>query len=172
LDKDTSGLIVAAKTDRGRNALLAQWAERAVEKTYLALVSGRIEEDEATIDAPIGRDPKHRQRMAVTPQGRPAVTHVRVVERFARATLVEARIETGRTHQIRVHLAFIGHPVVGDPVYGRPRAGDPPLNRQFLHAAALALELPDGRRMRWAAPLPGDLTQALGWLRDDPARQA
>lgn len=166
LDKDTSGLIVAAKTDRGRGVLLSQWADKSVEKTYIALVSGVVAENEATIDAPIGRDPQNRQRMGVVRGGRPAVTHVRVLERFPDATLLEVQIDTGRTHQIRVHLAFIGHPVVGDAVYGRPRLADPDLDRQFLHAAVLALDLPDGRRVRWTSALPPDLASALHELRD------
>jgi 23S rRNA pseudouridine1911/1915/1917 synthase len=165
LDKDTSGLIVAAKTDRGRGALVAQWADKSVEKTYLALASGVMKENEATIDAPIGRDPKNRQRMGVVRNGRVAVTHFRVIERFPDATLLEVHIETGRMHQIRVHLAFIGHPVVGDAIYGRPRPTDPDLDRQFLHAAALALDLPDGRRMHWTSPLPADLQAALDEIR-------
>ncbi len=144
LDKDTSGLIVAAKTDRGRTSLVSQWEDRAVEKTYLALVSGSAEDEEAIIDAPIGRDPKNRQRMAVVRSGRPAVTRFHVVERFPDTTLLEVSIETGRTHQIRVHLAFIGHPIVGDHVYGRTRPTEPQLDRQFLHASALAFQLPDG----------------------------
>ena len=106
LDKDTSGLIVAAKTDRGRTSLVSQWEDRAVEKTYLALVSGSVEDEEAIIDAPIGRDPKNRQRMAVVRSGRPAVTRFHVVERFPDTTLLEVSIETGRTHQIRVHLGI------------------------------------------------------------------
>jgi 23S rRNA pseudouridine1911/1915/1917 synthase len=167
LDKDTSGLIVAAKTDRGRTSLVNQWAEQSVEKIYLALVSGAVGENEATIDAPIGRDPKNRQRMAVVRSGRSAVTHFRVVERFPEATLLEVKIETGRTHQIRVHLAFIGHPVVCDGVYGRSQETDPHLVRQFLHAAALGLDLPDGRRMRWTSPLPDDLVKALEAMRTD-----
>jgi 23S rRNA pseudouridine1911/1915/1917 synthase len=165
LDKDTSGLIIAAKTDRGRTSLVEQWADQSVEKTYLALVAGVVEENEATIDAPIGRDPKNRQRMAVVRNGRPALTHFRVVERFQHATLLEVSIETGRTHQIRVHLAFIGHPVIGDTVYGKPRDTDPPLERQFLHAAELALDLPDETRMHWSAPLPDDLSGVLERLR-------
>jgi 23S rRNA pseudouridine1911/1915/1917 synthase len=165
LDKDTSGLIVAAKTDRGRTTLVAQWEDRSVEKIYLALASGSVSDAEATIDAPIGRDPKNRQRMAVLRSGRPAVTRFRVVERFANATLLEVSIETGRTHQIRVHLAFIGHPIVGDQVYGRPRPMDPELDRQFLHASALAFQLPDGAVARFEAPLPDDLRAVLEQLR-------
>ena len=165
LDKDTSGLIVAAKTDRGRTSLVTQWEDRAVEKTYLALVSGSTEDEEAIIDAPIGRDPKNRQRMAVVRSGRPAVTRFHVVERFPDTTLLEVSIETGRTHQIRVHLAFIGHPIVGDHVYGRTRPTEPQLDRQFLHASALAFQLPDGTALRLEAPLPGDLQAVLEELR-------
>lgn len=165
LDKDTSGLIVAAKTDRGRTSLVTQWEDRAVEKTYLALVSGSTEDEEAIIDAPIGRDPKNRQRMAVVRSGRPAVTRFHVVERFPDTTLLEVSIETGRTHQIRVHLAFIGHPIVGDHVYGRTRPTEPQLDRQFLHASALAFQLPDGAALRLEAPLPGDLQAVLEELR-------
>jgi len=164
LDKDTSGLIVAAKTDRGRTTLVSQWEDRTVEKTYLALVAGSVADEEATIDAPIGRDPKNRQRMAVLRSGRPAVTRFHVVERFPDATLLELSIETGRTHQIRVHLAFIGHPIIGDQVYGRPRAMHPQLDRQFLHASALAFQLPSGARLRLKAPLPDDLQAVLEQL--------
>src|SRR5918995_1554320 len=165
LDKDTSGLIVAAKTDRGRTALVSQWESRSVEKAYLALVSGSVADEEAIIDAPIGRDPKNRQRMAVVRSGRPAVTQFRAVERFPDATLLEVSIETGRTHQIRVHLAFIGHPVVGDQVYGRARLTDPHLDRQFLHASALGFQLPNGEALRLEAPLPDDLRAVLEELR-------
>src|SRR5215204_5465168 len=165
LDKDTSGLIVAAKTDRGRMALVGQWETRSVEKSYLALVSGSLMREEATIDAPIGRDPKNRQRMAVVRTGRPAVTHFHVVERFPDTTLLEVSIETGRTHQIRVHLAFIDRPIVGDQLYGRARPTDPHLDRQFLHASALAFQLPDGTAVRLEAPLPDDLHAVLEELR-------
>jgi 23S rRNA pseudouridine1911/1915/1917 synthase len=165
LDKDTSGLIVAAKTDRGRTSLVTQWEDRTVEKTYLALVSGSVEDEEAIIDAPIGRDPKNRQRMAVVRSGRPAVTRFHVVERFPDTTLLEVSIETGRTHQIRVHLAFIGHPIVGDQTYGRTRPTEPQLDRQFLHASALAFQLPDGAALRLEAPLPGELQAVLEELR-------
>src|SRR5215204_2957600 len=165
LDKDTSGLIVAAKTDRGRTSLISQWEDRSVEKTYLALVVGSVADEEAIIDAPIGRDPKNRQRMAVLRSGRPAVTRFRVIERFPNATLLEVSIETGRTHQIRVHLAFIGHPILGDQLYGKPRRTDFQLARQFLHASALAFQLPDGARLKLEAPLPNDLQSVLEQLR-------
>ncbi len=166
LDKDTSGLMVVAKTDRARNALVAQWNDRSVRKGYIALVSGVVVDDEATVDAPIGRDPAQRQRMAVTARGRRAVTHFAVRERFPTSSLLDVEIETGRTHQIRVHLAFIGHPVVGDPVYGRRRGAgesgnEPQVSRQFLHAAKLGLRLMDGREVTFEAPLPPDLAQVL-----------
>ncbi|MCC6315806.1 MAG: RluA family pseudouridine synthase [Thermomicrobiales bacterium] len=166
LDKDTSGLIAIAKTDRARTVLVPQWEERTVRKTYLALVAGDVPEDEATIDAPIGRDPAQRQRMAVQRTGRLAITHFRVLERFGDATLLEVDIETGRTHQIRVHLAFIGHPAIGDAVYGRgTMLRGVMLDRQFLHASTLGFKLPDGRTMVFSAPLPGDLRSALDALR-------
>ncbi len=165
LDKDTSGLIVAAKSDRGRTSLVSQWESRRVKKDYVALVAGSIVEDEATIDAPIGRDPKNRQRMAVVRGGRPAVTHFRVRERFADATLLDVVIETGRTHQIRVHLAFIGHPVVGDRAYGQKDPTEMTLERQFLHASGLEFQLPDGRQVSFSAPLPADLQAVLDTLR-------
>lgn len=176
LDKDTSGLIVAAKNDRARNSLVAQWEARTVEKRYIALIHGLLEEEAVTIDAPIGRDPMQRQRMAVIPAGRNAVTHLRAVERFRNAdlTLVDAEIETGRTHQIRVHASFIKHPILGDEVYGRPRADgkrtDSRVRRQFLHAAVLAFDLPNGTRARFEAPLPDDLSKALGRIRQDDQR--
>ena len=174
LDKDTSGLMVVAKTDRARNALVAQWNDRTVRKGYVALVNGRVEPNEGTIDAPIGRDREQRQRMAVTAKGKPAVTHFTVRERFARSTLLDVEIETGRTHQIRVHLAFIGHPVAGDQVYnpakGRGRAGqEVRVPRQFLHAARLGFRLPDGRAVAFEAALPPDLDLVLRELRGTAA---
>ena len=173
LDKETSGLMVVAKTDRARNALVAQWNDRSVRKGYIALVSGVVEDDEATVDAPIGRDPAQRQRMAVITRGRSAVTHFAVRERFPTTSLLDVEIETGRTHQIRVHLAFIGHPVVGDSVYGRRRGAgaspdEPRLPRQFLHAAKLGLRLMDGQEVTFESPLPPDLAQVLGELRVEP----
>ena len=169
LDKDTSGLIVVAKTERGRVALLRQWADRSVEKRYLALAHGSRAEDEATVDAPIARDPAQRNRMAIVATGREARSHVRVKERLGEATFVEVAIETGRTHQIRVHLAFIGNPVVGDAVYNRfkGRAGGTKsiAVRQMLHAAQLTFDTPDGKRLELVAPLPGDMTQVLDAFR-------
>src|SRR4051812_1908398 len=165
LDKDTSGLIVAAKSDRGRTSLVSQWESRRVKKDYVALASGSIVESEATIDAPIGRDPKNRQRMAVVRGGRPAVTRFQVRERFDEATLLDVEIETGRTHQIRVHLAFIGHPVVGDRVYGQTDLAGLTVGRQFLHASGLEFQLPDGRAASFASPLPADLQAVLEALR-------
>ena len=165
LDKDTSGLIVAAKSDRGRTSLVSQWESRRVKKDYVALAVGSIVEDEATIDAPIGRDPKNRQRMAVVRGGRTAITHFRVKERFDDATLLDVEIETGRTHQIRVHLAFIGHPVVGDRVYGQKVPDGLTVGRQFLHASGLEFQLPDGHKVAFSAPLPTDLQAVLDALR-------
>lgn len=166
LDKDTSGLMVVAKTDRAQQSLLAQWAARTVQKEYLALVAGTLEEDEATIDAPIGREPVQRQRMAVFARGKPAITHFTTLERFEATSLADVRIETGRTHQIRVHFAFIGHPIVGDAVYGRDRAtarrrGEPWLGRHFLHAHRLGFQLPTGRDVRFESPLPRELARVL-----------
>jgi len=165
LDKDTSGLLVVAKHEAARLSLVQQWQSRSVEKRYLALVHGVVEPEDGTIDAPIGRDPSDRKRMGVGPGGRPAVTHFRVLERFQRATLLELDLVTGRTHQIRVHLAFIGHPVVGDDLYGR-RPFVVPVPRQFLHATFLRFELPGTRRqIALQTPLPRDLQEVLQALR-------
>jgi 23S rRNA pseudouridine1911/1915/1917 synthase len=170
LDKDTSGLIVAAKSDRGRTSLVSQWESRRVKKDYVALASGSIVEDEASIDAPIGRDPKNRQRMAVVRGGRAAVTRFRVQERFDEATLLDVEIETGRTHQIRVHLAFIGHPVVGDRLYGQKDSAGLTVDRQFLHASGLEFQLPDGHEVAFSSPLPADLQGVVDVLRAGRAR--
>jgi 23S rRNA pseudouridine1911/1915/1917 synthase len=164
LDKDTSGLIIVAKNDAAHLSLARQLKERRVEKTYIALVEGRLNQRDGVIDAPIGRHPARRKKMAVVEGGREARTRYRVVREIAGRSLVEVRPETGRTHQIRVHLAAIGHPVVGDPVYGRGRPVGP-LRRQFLHAARLAFLHPrTGERLELEAPLPDDLAQALAEL--------
>jgi 23S rRNA pseudouridine1911/1915/1917 synthase len=170
LDKDTTGLMVVAKTETAHTDLVRQLSAHSVKRTYIALVWGDFEPNTAIIDAPIGRHPKDRVKMAVVSNGKPAVTHVHVNERFGYATLLTCQLETGRTHQIRVHLAGLKHPLVGDPVYGRankPLFKNAPdtLNnfpRQALHAAQLALKPPDDHRdCAWEAPLPEDLAELL-----------
>jgi 23S rRNA pseudouridine1911/1915/1917 synthase len=165
LDKDTSGLLVVAKTEAALRHLQAEIAAKRATRDYLALVWGRPSPAAGTIEAPIGRDPRRRTRMAVRPDGRPAVTRYRVLEAFPEAALLEVRLVTGRTHQIRVHCAHIGHPVVGDPVYGR-RRNPWGLQRQALHAFRLAFTHPrDGRALQFEVPLPEDLATALRALR-------
>jgi 23S rRNA pseudouridine1911/1915/1917 synthase len=160
LDRDTSGVMVVGRTAAAAADLRRQFKARTVEKVYLALVSGRVSPPEAVIDAPIGRDPDHRQRMAAVPGGRPAQTTYRVLAESPTHSWVEVRPRTGRTHQIRVHLAAIGHPVIGDTVYGRK---DRAIGRTALHAWRLAFDHPGtGGRVRFEAPLPEDLRAALG----------
>ncbi len=173
LDKDTSGVMVVAKSDRAQTSLVEQWLERTVIKHYAALVAGVIDEEEGTIDAPIGRDQVNRQRMGTSRAGREAITHFHVQERFDDATLLDVRIETGRTHQIRVHLAFISHPVVGDAIYGNKVseriARDYGTTRQFLHASSLTFKLPGTEEMRtFSAPLPHELEDLLERFREGP----
>ncbi len=168
LDRDTSGLLMVAKTDAAQASLMAQLKARRIKKTYLALVAGSVAAAAGRIEAPIGRDPRNRQRFAVVPDGRPSVTTYRVRERFDGWTLVELDLVTGRTHQIRVHLGAIGHPVAGDPVYGTgtSRRGPEGLERMFLHAWRLELTAPtSGRLLRLVAPLPDDLELTLERLR-------
>lgn len=165
LDKDTSGLLVVARNDESYHHLSAQIKERKVSRAYLALVHGDLSQEAGTIEAPIGRHPQFRRRMAVTPAGRRAITHYRVLERFGEYTFVEVSLETGRTHQIRVHFSHIGHPLVGDPVYGR-RSNPFGLARQALHAYKLSLRHPrTGESMEFTAPPPRDLEKALERLR-------
>lgn len=167
LDRDTSGLMVIAKSDRGKISLVEQLTERMVLKEYLALVEGVPDIDEAFIEGPIGRSPTDRKKMAVVPGGRPARTRYRVIERFRSSALLRVRIYTGRTHQIRVHLAQIGHPVVGDRLYGRP-GPSMPLDRPFLHAARLGFRLPGtGEFVEFSAPLPPELEVVLQRLRGE-----
>ncbi len=168
LDRDTSGLLMVAKHDGAQTSLMAQLKARRVRKTYLALVLGSVSAAVGRIEAPIGRDPKHRTRMAVVPDGRASTTGYRVRERFVSWTLLELDLVTGRTHQIRVHLDAIGHPVAGDPVYGTgtSRRGPDGLDRLFLHAWRLELAAPsDGHLIRATAELPPDLEGALARLR-------
>jgi 23S rRNA pseudouridine1911/1915/1917 synthase len=164
LDKDTSGLIIVAKNALTQAALIEQMKQHQVIKRYLALVEGIVSLEQGSIDAPIGRDPRHRQQMAITVKGsREARTHFRVLERFSRHTLLLLELETGRTHQIRVHLKAIGHPIVGDPVYGSGNTrGNLSLRRQFLHAYQLKFTHPtSGKILELEAPLPEDLKAAL-----------
>ena len=165
LDKDTSGLLVVAKTLEAQTDLVRQLQARTVVREYLALVHGAVARD-GSVDAPIGRHQTQRTRMAVTEHGRAARTHYRVLERYAAATLLECSLDTGRTHQIRVHMQSIGHPLVGDPVYRAARgiAAGPlaSFKRQALHAYRLGLVHPaSGAPMQWEAPVPADMRELL-----------
>ena len=163
LDKDTSGLLVVAKSEAAQRDLIGQLQARSVRREYLALVHGVLAHG-GDIDAPIGRHPVRRTAMAVVPKGKPAITHYEVRERFADCTLLDCRLETGRTHQIRVHFASLKHALVGDPVYGK-RHGVA-FHRQALHAWRLGLTHPvTWRPMRWEAPLPPDFAMLLESLR-------
>ena len=180
LDRDTSGLMVVAKDEAAHRTLSADIAARKVGRGYIAACWGRLEPDQLTIDRPVGRHLKDRKRMAVVANGRPSVTHVRRLERFVAADLLAVRLQTGRTHQIRVHLLDAGHPIVGDPIYGdgwqrgftgaggrwadelARRAG-----RLFLHAARLTFRHPvSDERLVFSSPLPGTLAGAVDWARD------
>ena len=168
LDKDTSGLLVVAKTPIAQTALVRQLQARTVHREYLALATGDLARG-GTIDAPIGRHPAKRTSMAVVQTGKPAITRFEVRERLGDCTLLSCRLETGRTHQIRVHLASLGHPLVGDPAYGRGRGIK--FTRQALHAWRLGLVHPDsGDAMHWESPLPEDFAQLLDMLRQRPTR--
>ena len=165
LDKDTSGLMVVAKNLSAQAKLAAQLAARTVKRTYLALAHG-APPARGTVDAPIGRDPRVRTRMAVTAGGREARTNYKVLERFGKVALLECRLDTGRTHQIRVHLEHIKCPIVGDPVYARGARKVPAFPRQALHATALELIHPrSGKARSWSAPMPEDMAQLVGQLR-------
>ncbi len=178
LDRDTSGLLVVARTVESHARLVAALAAREIDRRYLAVCAG-VMTGGRRIDEPIGRHRTQRTRMAVRRDGRAAVTHLRVLQRFRSHTLVEARLETGRTHQIRVHLAHIGYPIVGDPVYGGRRRIPPgsgpvllaalaSMKRQALHAAHLELAHPEtGRTMRWDAPLAPDMAELIAALEAD-----
>jgi 23S rRNA pseudouridine1911/1915/1917 synthase len=181
LDKDTSGVIIVAKDDEAFHHLTKQFKNRTVKKVYLAIVYGRFNQDEGLIDSAIGRHPSERKRMSTrTKRGREAITNWKKVEEFDGCTLLEIFPLTGRTHQIRVHLSSIGHPVLGDPLYGRKgRPGtihDPVLkecvkrmNRQALHAQRLEFTHPrSGERIQFISPVPQDMKEALEWLRVQP----
>ncbi|HKK93546.1 MAG TPA: RluA family pseudouridine synthase [Longimicrobiales bacterium] len=182
LDRETSGLLVVAKTDRAQTGLQDALRKRKVKRLYTAMTWGHIRSDSwpLKIDAPIGRDGKDRKRMTVRPDGRTAVTRLRVRDDFPAAQLLDVALQTGRTHQIRVHLWYIGHPIVGEPVYARggalgisgPMQGwarglERRTPRQFLHAAELAFDHPvSGERVHVKSPLPEDLEKALTWARE------
>lgn len=165
LDKDTSGLLVVAKNDVAHLALAKQLSEHTVIRKYVAIVHGQVAHSKGTIDAPIGRDPKNRQRMAVVSNGKPAITHFQVLRRFESYTLVECRLETGRTHQIRVHMKFIGHPVAGDPIYGPSKTL--PIEGQALHAKVLGFTHPrTGEALYFDSPLPEDMQRLINMLEE------
>ena len=165
IDKDTSGLLIVAKNDAAHTALSAQLKDHTLARTYVCIVCGSLREDSGTVNAPIARDKRDRKKMAVCPDGKPAVTHWRVLERFAGYTLVECRLETGRTHQIRVHMAAIGHPILGDVVYGhkKPELGQ---SSQCLHARELTFLHPaTGQPVTVQCPLPAGFERVLTVLR-------
>ncbi len=168
IDRDTSGLLVVAKHDRAKTILQAQQQARTMTKIYLALIEGHFREPEGIIEAAIDRHPTDRLRMTISPAGRSARTDYRELERLGSYSLVEARLHTGRTHQIRVHFAHKHHPVVGDPLYG-PRRQRNPLGvpRQFLHAHRLGFDRLDGERVEVVSPLPVDLQTVLDKLRKE-----
>ena len=163
IDKDTSGLLMVAKNDLAHQSLAEQLRNKTNKREYLALVYGQIKKDEGTIDAPLGRNPQDRKKQAVVKGGRHAVTHFKVIKRYDNFTLVKCILETGRTHQIRVHMKYIGHPLVGDPLYGpRKVIGK---NGQFLHAALLGFKHPrTGKEMVFEAPLPENFQKMLDKL--------
>ena len=166
LDKDTSGLMVVARTPDALMHLQRQMKERSIEKHYLLLVEGSLADDRGLIDLPIERDAIRRQQMSVQLEGKPARTYFTVLERFQGYVYLEARPVSGRTHQLRVHFSFIGHPVAGDRLYGSGKKGPDGLSRQFLHATQLSFDSPSTReRLTFHSPLPGDLERCLEWLR-------
>lgn len=175
LDKDTSGLLVVAKTLTAQTDLVRQLQARSVKRDYLAVVQGLLADD-GKVDAPLGRHPSQRVKMAIVHNGKPAVTHYTVLEQFDRHTLIRCSLETGRTHQIRVHMQSIGHPLAGDPVYGGKSLNLPPLlsdavkklGRQALHAERLGLIHPvSGEAMEWRTELPEDMADLLKVLRHE-----
>ncbi|MNZ94466.1 Ribosomal large subunit pseudouridine synthase D [compost metagenome] len=166
IDKDTSGLLMAAKNDKAHASLAAQLKDHSVTRKYVALVHGHVNHDQGTVDAPIGRDPHDRKMYTVQERNsKHAVTHFQVLERFGDYTLLELKLETGRTHQIRVHMKFIGHPLVGDPLYGRSKGIK--MDGQALHAAVLGFIHPTtGEYMEFSAPIPEDMEHVLHSLRN------
>lgn len=166
IDKDTSGLLMVARNNKAHESLSQQLAVHSITRRYRAIVLDNIKEDSGVIDRPIGRDPGNRLRNAVVQGGRRAVTRFRVLERFGRYTLIEAELETGRTHQIRVHMAYMRHPLLGDALYG-PNTNNAGAGRQMLHAGVLGFVHPDtGKYMEFESPLPEDFETVLTRLRN------
>lgn len=164
IDKDTSGLLMVAKSQKARKSLEAQLAAKSNKRVYLAIVHGNFGEEGGTIDAPLGRNPYNRKQMAVVPNGKPAVTHFKVLEQFKGYSLISCQLETGRTHQIRVHLKYIGHPVAGDPLYGPRHTLHG--HGQFLHAAVLGFKQPtSGKWLEFEAAPPKIFQETLEQLR-------
>lgn len=166
IDKDTTGVLIVCKNDRAHNALAEQLKEHSITRKYRAIVCGNLKEDEGTVDAPLGRHPQDRKRMAIVRSGgKRAVTHYRVLERFGNNTYIECQLETGRTHQIRVHMASLGHPLLGDEIYGRAKSPFK-LEGQTLHAMVLGFIHPTtGEYMEFEAPLPEYFEKLLEKLR-------
>jgi 23S rRNA pseudouridine1911/1915/1917 synthase len=167
IDKDTSGLLMIAKNDLAHTSLSEQLKEHSVTRRYVAVVHGVVEHEQGTIDAPLGRDPQDRKLFTVTDKGaKHAVTHFAVMEHFAEYTVLDLMLETGRTHQIRVHMKFIGHPLVGDPVYGRSKGRTMNIPGQALHAAVLGFTHPrTGERITFEAPIPQEMQEFIDQLR-------
>ncbi|MFH1288050.1 MAG: RluA family pseudouridine synthase [bacterium] len=164
LDKDTSGVMVAAKDDIAHSGLVKQWQERTIIKKYIALAKGKVEKNELTVEASIGRHRARRKKMAVSLTcGKNAISKIKVLEKFNKATLLEVKIKTGRTHQIRVHLSYLKHPVIGDVQYGKKSET---INRQALHAAVLGFVHPvTNKYMEFSSPLPDDIKYAIEFFR-------
>ena len=168
IDKDTSGLLIVAKTDQAHQLLSEDLKYHRIERFYQAIVSGVIREDKGTIDAPIARHPIHRLKMSVNDQGKAAITHFQVIERFNHATLIECRLETGRTHQIRVHMHYIKHPILGDPLYGIKEQKED--SGQYLHAFKLSyIHTIKKEQMTYTADMPENFKMKLSMLRKDVA---
>ena len=167
IDADTSGLLLVAKNDKVHNILAEAIKKKEVVREYIALVEGIIKEDTATIDAPIGRDIHNRKKMCVTgDNSKEAVTHIRVLERYKEVTLIRCKLETGRTHQIRVHLSYIGHPIVNDPVYGRRKLINPKFG-QMLHAEKIGFVHPSTKEyMEFTSPVPEEFTKILNMYKE------
>ncbi len=171
IDKDTSGLMVAAKTDRAHEGLAKQFHDHSIDRRYKAIVSGRPTRLEGTIDAPLGRSPSNRKKVAIVPGGKRAVTHYTTLKMLSEAALVECRLETGRTHQVRVHMASLGHPLIGDPVYGRTKPAHRQVletlnfHRQALHAARLGFIHPvKSNALAFDSEMPADMQELYDTL--------